>query len=85
MGVRKMILDTSVKNARWKANYQKMKQIIYLEDFVSKFDVEFEMIIPGFYRLLTNEYTFNPRCFKMLTDYQGYSYNRLFWNVWVLR
>lgn len=30
-----MILDTSVKIVKWKANYQRMKLITYLGDFVS--------------------------------------------------
>lgn len=51
----------------------------------SKFDVEFSYVGFGFYSLITNDEIFNPRAFKMITGYQGCSYNRVFLNFWVLR
>ena len=37
-----MTLDTSVKIAKWKANYQRMKLITYSGDFVSDYDKDKE-------------------------------------------
>ncbi len=53
------------------------------EDFMN--NIEFERVFLWFYSMKSNEVIYSPRCFKLLTDKFGVSFNRVFGNIWVKR
>ena len=46
--------------------------------------IRFKYIGFGLYSVVKDSFIFRPEAFKMLSD-DRYSYNRLFYNVWIKR